>query len=1258
MADVWLRSPAPPGANDVELFTNLTIYWVGGTGNWNDDQGHWATSSGGLPAKGNNPPTNITGLGAPSVVFDANSNAIGGGGNYTVTSTATNNSVYSIAFDNPGSGVATVSGAQVINCNGNFTRLNGAWSNVLALRSDVDTTQKTFTSTGGSVASVSIGVSMAAGAGSWKLLDALNTNANTVTLVGGTLDTNSQTCSIGSISWSGAVAKTLTLGASTFNMSGNWTMNAASNNTLNAGTSTVNVTGNTSTLSVGSNGFTFNNVAFSAASPSQVLLGTASYANLSFATSAVSTNTWSIQGTHTITGTLTFAPTGTAPQSNRGFLTGFSPGVQFSLVVHAVSGLADFDFADANVSGAAIPLTGTRVGDVGNNSGITFNAPLNKFWIGNTANWTSANWALTSGGAGDVLNFPLPQDTVIIDANSFSANNQQLTVGSGAGGVRIPNIDWSGLTRTGITWLFNISTDMFCGDVTLSPPPTLTITASQTVGVIGRRTQTFRSNGNNLGGTPISLQINSGIGKFVLADDILLPPNGSSNATLLATGTLDLNGHVFWTGTTTVSQPSANDGVTQTLNRTLTSRGGFFQSISSGTIFSAGDPTGLVITDPALLTNSDLISGAKNFTGAAVVAGGLLLKNLTIACTGAGPAGMSGSFFGSADFSKFSGAVTFNGFLGFCGNVKFGPSMTFTGGGNTTQFYLDSGVQTFDSAGLSMNIVPQLIGAGTLRLLSPFDASAGAATLTLGTLDLNGYEFDCLSLTSNNSNVRTLMSGKASAGINDIVLRNYTPPGAQDVELFQYSSVVNGKIKTLNTGVATVWNYLTSTNAVIDRTNPWSIEIGGNSASVRTFNGGGLTYPALTFSNTTGAGELDFVGNNTFKSLGITTPPQSLKFTAASTTTVEQDSGLLHGSSGNLLTITSITAANHNLVKSGGGTISSPFSTISRSQATPSANPPGTWFAGRSSTDGGNNTGWIFADLFTDSVSESGNAVDSFDGNVVQVYNVSVSEAGAAADAVDATTSFLVAITEAGTAADTIDAKTAFAVAISEAGAAADTVDAKTAFAVAISEAGAAADSVSATAVFLVAISETGAAADAASASVIANVSVSESGSAADSTNAFVTAVISESGAAADSTSATKITSGTIVEAGSATDLSSNTIVTSGSIVEAGAATDAVAGSRFVLASVLEVGVASELLTATRIFSGTIVETLFAADVFNGYKPYGSAVLSSSALGSVALSAVVITATPGSAASSASTGSSSGTAGASSTAGSAKVSSS
>jgi len=122
-------------------------------------------------------------------------------------------------------------------------------------------------------------------------------------------------------------------------------------------------------------------------------------------------------------------------------------------------------------------------------------------------------------------------------------------------------------------------------------------------------------------------------------------------------------------------------------------------------------------------------------------------------------------------------------------------------------------------------------------------------------------------------------------------------------------------------------------------------------ATAKTFVGGGSTFNCTL--NQGGAGALTITGSNTFSNITNTVQPASVLFTAATTSTFTNFS--LSGTTGNLITIGSVTAASHMLSKAS-GTVSADFLSISRSTATGGAG----WYAGANSTDGGNNSGWIF----------------------------------------------------------------------------------------------------------------------------------------------------------------------------------------------------------------------------------------------------------------------------------------------------------
>ncbi|GHU79910.1 hypothetical protein FACS1894145_5100 [Bacteroidia bacterium] len=69
--------------------------------------------------------------------------------------------------------------------------------------------------------------------------------------------------------------------------------------------------------------------------------------------------------------------------------------------------------------------------DQGNNTNVnvTAAAPRDFYWVGGTGNWSDANhWSFTSGGPGNGTCLPALNDDVYFDQNSFSANNQVVTM--------------------------------------------------------------------------------------------------------------------------------------------------------------------------------------------------------------------------------------------------------------------------------------------------------------------------------------------------------------------------------------------------------------------------------------------------------------------------------------------------------------------------------------------------------------------------------------------------------------------------------------------------------------------------------------------------------------------------------------------------------------------------------------------------------------------------------------------------------------
>jgi hypothetical protein len=256
------------------------------------------------------------------------------------------------------------------------------------------------------------------------------------------------------------------------------------------------------------------------------------------------------------------------------------------------------------------------------------------------------------------------------------------------------------------------------------------------------------------------------------------------------------------------------------------------------------------------------------------------------------------------------------------GNIIFGTQMnslngtgTITLSGRTTQQITMTGKTWTQSIIINSP-------SGTVQLLDAYAHNPSTSlTLTNGTLDLNGQ-------TCTTGTAFTTATGTKNLTFNGGTL--VCPTAA--VTSFN-NAVPTGFTTTAGTGTG-----------VISMT----------AATAKTFVGGGSTFNCTL--NQGGAGALTITGSNTFSNITNTyksTGATSILFTASTTSTFTDWNA--SGESTRLLTIGSVTAASHTLSKAS-GTVSADFLSISRSTATGGAS----WYAGANSTNGGNNSGWIF----------------------------------------------------------------------------------------------------------------------------------------------------------------------------------------------------------------------------------------------------------------------------------------------------------
>lgn len=291
---------------------------------------------------------------------------------------------------------------------------------------------------------------------------------------------------------------------------------------------------------------------------------------------------------------------------------------------------------------------------------------------------------------------------------------------------------------------------------------------------------------------------------------------------------------------------------------------------------------------------------------------------------------------------------------------RSGKSIDWTGASGTPTASFSVSTQIFGSytniAGMTSTVsnAPNFLGRGSFTITSAGKSWAGGINFSAvgGTYTLQ----DALSTSSN------------------IVLNN----GTLDTNGFSTTSntfQVNGsstKVLTLGSSTVTLswgggttpWQF-SATGTTLNASSS-TIVISGATSSTRFFQGGGMTYGTLTYTTAGSTGKLSISGSNTFNTLNFSDAnnARTLEFTIGTTNTINNFNVV--GTAGKLMTITSTSSSTHTLSKASGNVVSD-YLSISYSIATGGAN----WYAGANSTNGGNNTGWIFSGLPSSSGSKN-----------------------------------------------------------------------------------------------------------------------------------------------------------------------------------------------------------------------------------------------------------------------------------------------
>jgi hypothetical protein len=765
------------------------------------------------------------------------------------------------------------------------------------------TTGKTITTNG---VAFGAGVTLDGVGGEWTLGSAFSCGTSTLTLTNGTFDTSVSNYAVtaGTFSSSNSNTRTINLNGSTVTLSGSWTMTTSTNATLNAGTSQITLSAIAVTFAGG--GLTYNNISFTSPTPTvttKSITGANTFNNVTFTTPSAGggLNNISIGADQTINGTLTVPGTN---GNRRLFVRSDTIGTSRTLTCAAES-LTDVDFRDIVVAGAGSPFTGTRLGDCGGNTNITFDAGVDKYWnLAAGGNWNATAWALSSGGSVAAANFPLAQDTVIIE-NTGLNTSATITINIA---YNIGTLNTS--TRTNAMTLASGSINpTFYGNFTYGSG--VTPTGTGTYNFSNRSTKTINSGGKTF---PQNVAISAPGGGIQLITNNLTVD--TADTTTLNSGTLDLNNLVLTTGLFSSSNSNT---------RTIAFGTGNISCSGTGVVWDSTTGTGLTTTGTQVVNVTSIGS-----TGITVNPGSLSETN-SISYNFTGGTYILNNIFGIGTYSVRN--VNFTGYAGTLaainggivyGDITFSTGMTITPANATLSFRATSGTKTITTNGKTLDFSINFNGVGgTWQLQDAMTVGSTRQTsITGGTLDLFG---------------KTLTTGLSESQGNN----------TRDITFNGGSLVITGS-------GATAWNR-TGGSGFTTTAGTGTGTISMTSASAKTFVGGGSTYNCTL--NQGGAGTLTITGANTFNNITNTNATASqITFPASTTTTVNNFT--LSGTAGNLVSIRSSSSGTRFTLSKSSGAVSVSYLDIQDSNATGGA----TWQAttANGNVDSGNNLGWSF----------------------------------------------------------------------------------------------------------------------------------------------------------------------------------------------------------------------------------------------------------------------------------------------------------
>ena len=857
-------------------------YWVGGTGTWNATlTTNWSATSGG--AGGASVPT-----AADNVIF----NSASSGASYTVTTTAVTLPCLSLTVSPPAAGTFTISGGGLIDvyANATISSVSVAWNHSGTITFRSTTTAAINISTTVVSAGVTIATTGTATLGAALTFGAANTGGFRVT--SGTFAANNFNVAAPFFIWSGG---NVNLGSGNISCTGGTSITAPTGSTFTTTTGVFQYTGVFGTA----NSFTANGTAALALPVS--LIASLSPPDYELNLSNGNTITTLICPSPTVSAfasvqlrlprattinTLTLGTAGADP--HRRILLIYdvpNPSAAILITNPTARTLINTDFRFIQLSVAS---SGTSLGNAGGNANITFTAAKTVYWnlaVGGA--WGQNAFATTSGGAPNVANWPLPQDTVIFENTGL---NSLATVSISAAYRMYPSM--TSATRTLAMTIADTTSaaateDMYFAGSSYSFSSS-TVVTSATNGYL-RFINPTNFQALNSAAPFAGLYQGFGIGA------ITLTANSFVRQVYLTRNNLTLNNFTL----TCSEQFSYGVG---SLGRGIAfgATGAINLTALTGTLISGGSATNFTTTGTGSrdfnITGATTV-GTRTLNIGTIGEANVYSVNVT---AGAGTLTLSGLTFRNFNCTGFSGSIS-GVILTVYGDVTWSTTVTLS---CSLNFAKTSGTQTYQPNGRSLGGSIEKQSGTTGSTLTFLGSATGITNLTsfAGTVQLNNFTHSANNVLFGSGSAATTLDWGSVGSTITLIANNSRFENARATQ----SSVTwtGAGTKTINfTSTATTGTRVCYPGTNLNESTAPNVNFTGapaaGTASVTLTNALGTThFKSLTFAaagnyiwNTVASNSAIFYGNLTLTSTVTVNYAGTVTFSNTSGTAVLTSAG-------------------------------------------------------------------------------------------------------------------------------------------------------------------------------------------------------------------------------------------------------------------------------------------------------------------------------------------------------------------------------